>query len=262
MCCSLPVPRSLAETFTMPLASMSKVTSICGTPRRRRSDAVELEAAEASCCTAAISRSPCRTLTSTEVWLSAAVEKIWLFLVGMVVLRSMSLVNTPPRVSMPRDSGVTSSRSNALDVAAEHAALDGRADGHALVGVDALEAVLAGELLDRFLHGGDTAGTADQQDLVRSRRGEAGVGHGLTHRAYGRLDQVGGQLVELGAGEGHVEVLRAGGVGGDVGQVDVAWWSRRTARSSPSRPLPSGAAWPRWSPERSMPSLFLNSSTR
>jgi hypothetical protein len=31
--CSLPVPRSLAETLTMPLASMSKVTSIWGTPR-------------------------------------------------------------------------------------------------------------------------------------------------------------------------------------------------------------------------------------
>src|SRR5680860_92372 len=31
--CSLPVPRSLADTFTMPLASMSKPTSIWGTPR-------------------------------------------------------------------------------------------------------------------------------------------------------------------------------------------------------------------------------------
>ena len=31
--CSLPVPRSLALTWRMPLASMSKVTSICGTPR-------------------------------------------------------------------------------------------------------------------------------------------------------------------------------------------------------------------------------------
>ena len=31
-------------------------------------------------------------------------------LVGMVVLRSISLVNTPPRVSMPRLSGVTSNR--------------------------------------------------------------------------------------------------------------------------------------------------------
>jgi hypothetical protein len=32
---SLPVPLSLALTCRMPLASMSKVTSICGTPRGR-----------------------------------------------------------------------------------------------------------------------------------------------------------------------------------------------------------------------------------
>ena len=31
--CSLPVPKSLADTFTMPLRSMLKVTSIWGTPR-------------------------------------------------------------------------------------------------------------------------------------------------------------------------------------------------------------------------------------
>ncbi len=33
MACSLPVPRSFALTCTMPLASMSNVTSICGRPR-------------------------------------------------------------------------------------------------------------------------------------------------------------------------------------------------------------------------------------
>src|SRR5262245_27208414 len=33
ICCSLPVPLSFAWTLTMPLASMSNVTSICGTPR-------------------------------------------------------------------------------------------------------------------------------------------------------------------------------------------------------------------------------------
>jgi hypothetical protein len=31
--CSRPVPTSFAETLTMPFASMSKVTSTCGTPR-------------------------------------------------------------------------------------------------------------------------------------------------------------------------------------------------------------------------------------
>jgi hypothetical protein len=41
----------------------------------------------------------------------AAVEKISLFRVGMVVFRVMSVVITPPSVSMPSDSGVTSSSS-------------------------------------------------------------------------------------------------------------------------------------------------------
>ena len=45
---------------------------------------------------------------STAVWLSAAVEKIWLFLVGIVVFLSISLVAIPPIVSIDSDSGVTS----------------------------------------------------------------------------------------------------------------------------------------------------------
>ena len=62
----------------------------------------------------AIGRSPWRTCTSTDVWLSAAVVKISLFFVGIVVLRVISGVITPPRVSMPRDSGVTSSSRRSL----------------------------------------------------------------------------------------------------------------------------------------------------
>ena len=55
-------------------------------------------------------RSPWSTWTSTEVWLSAAVVKTSLFLVGIVVFREMSGVITPPSVSIPSESGVTSSR--------------------------------------------------------------------------------------------------------------------------------------------------------
>ena len=40
----------------------------------------------------------------------AGIPNTWLFLVGMVVLRSIRRVHTPPRVSIPRDSGVTSRR--------------------------------------------------------------------------------------------------------------------------------------------------------
>ena len=51
--------------------------------------------------------------------------------------------------------------------------------------------------------------------------GEARVAQRLTDRACGGLDEVRGQLVELGARKGQVEVLRAGGVGGDIREVDV-----------------------------------------
>mmetsp|Transcript_37007 Transcript_37007/g.62319 ORF Transcript_37007/g.62319 Transcript_37007/m.62319 type:complete len:388 (+) Transcript_37007:1130-2293(+) len=105
--CSLLVALSLADTLTMPLASMSKVTSICGTPRGAGGTPTRSNC-PSSLLSAAISRSPCSTLMPTWVWLSAAVENTWLFFVGMVVLRLMRRVNTPPRVSIPRERGVTS----------------------------------------------------------------------------------------------------------------------------------------------------------
>ena len=61
-----------------------------------------------------ISRSPCPTLIVTAGWLSSAVEKIWLFLVGIVLFFSISLVNTPPMVSIPRLRGVTSNSSTSF----------------------------------------------------------------------------------------------------------------------------------------------------
>ena len=109
----------------------------------------------------------------------------------------------------------------ALDVAAEHAALDGCAGSDALIGVDALEAFLAGDALDGVLHGGNSRGAADEEDLAEVAGLEAGVGHGLAHGAHRRFDEVCGQLIELCAGQGHVEVLRAGGVRGDIGKIDV-----------------------------------------
>ena len=92
---------------------MSNVTSTCGTPRgaggrptRSNWPSILLSAA--------ISRSPWNTRIVTAVWLSSAVENTWDFLVGIVVLRSISRVNTPPSVSMPSESGVTSSSSTSL----------------------------------------------------------------------------------------------------------------------------------------------------
>ena len=107
-----------------------------------------------------------------------------------------------------------------LDLAAEYAALDGRADGNAFVRVNALEAFLAGDALHRFLNSRDTGRAADQQDLGQVGCGQAGVAHCLTDRAHGALDQVSGQLIELRAGQRQLEVLRAGCVRGDIRLVD------------------------------------------
>ena len=92
---------------------MSKVTSICGTPRGAGGICSRLNWPRILL-SAAISRSPWKTRIVTAFWLSSAVEKIWLFLVGIVVLRSISRVKTPPSVSMPSDSGVTSSSTTSL----------------------------------------------------------------------------------------------------------------------------------------------------
>ena len=51
---------------------------------------------------------------STAGWLSAAVENIWLLLVGIVVFLSIRTVLTPPNVSIPKDNGVTSSNTISL----------------------------------------------------------------------------------------------------------------------------------------------------
>ena len=59
--------------------------------------------------------------------MSAAVVKIWLFLAGMVVLRSMSLVITPPMVSNAQGQGGDVQQQQVLHVAGQHAALEGSA---------------------------------------------------------------------------------------------------------------------------------------
>ena len=93
----------------IPFASMSNETSICGMPRGAGGMPTSWNLPSVLL-NPAISDSPCSTCTSTDGWLSSAVVNVSDFFVGMVVFRSISRVKTPPFVSMPSDSGVTSSR--------------------------------------------------------------------------------------------------------------------------------------------------------
>ena len=60
------------------------------------------------------SLSPWETWIETAGWLSSAVLNTWDFLTGIVVPFSISFVITPPKVSIPKDSGVTSSNNTSL----------------------------------------------------------------------------------------------------------------------------------------------------
>ena len=110
---SFCVPKSLAVTLMIPFASISNLTSIWGTPLGAGRTSVRLKLPRDTL-SAAIGLSPWTTWIVTAVWLSAAVVKILFFDVGIVVFRSINGSRTPPNVSIPRVSGVTSSRTISL----------------------------------------------------------------------------------------------------------------------------------------------------
>src|SRR5690606_18786869 len=108
-----------------------------------------------------------------------------------------------------------------LHLAGEHGGLDGRADGHALIGVDPLVGFLADEVLDGLLDRRDAGRAADEDHLVDLVRLQPRVLKRLPRRPQGRFDQVPGQLFKLGPGKRHVDVQRPLRPHGDEGQADV-----------------------------------------
>ena len=205
----------------MPLASMSKVTSICGTPRgagrmfsSRNRPSTRLSAAR--------SRSPCSTTTSTAGWLSSAVENTSVRRAGMVVLRSMTLVITPPRVSRPSDSGVTSSSRTS-----------GPSPLSTPAWIAAPRATTSSGLTRMFgslppvsrRTSACTAGIrVDPPTRITSSRSLAvtfASAIACCDRPQAALDQIGGELLERRAHDRRGQMLGAVGVGGDERQVDL-----------------------------------------
>ena len=112
-------------------------------------------------------------------------------------------------------------KQHVLDVATQHASLQSSAQRHNLVRVDGLVRLLAGQFLDQLGHGRHTGGAADQDHVVNVADGHAGILDHLVERALGAVQQVGGDLLELGAGQRLVQEQRVLlGVHGDVRQVD------------------------------------------
>ena len=143
--CSLLVARSFAVTFRMPLASMSNVTSTCGTPRGAGGmpTSWNTPSSRLSC---AMARSPWKTLISTDVWLSAAVENTSLLRVGNggVALDQLG-EHAAQRLDAERQRGHVEQQ-HVLHFAAQHAALHRRADRDHFVRIHALVRLLAEQL--------------------------------------------------------------------------------------------------------------------
>ena len=156
---------SFAITLSRPSASIRNVIStrampaiIGGTPRSVNR-ASERHAS-------AVSRSPCTTWMSNPVWLSAYVVNVCVAPVGIVVLRWISFSTTPPIISMPSDSGTTSSSTTFCAPAGEHVGLHRGAERDDLLRIEVAQRLLAEHARHVVAHDRRARRAADEDHAV------------------------------------------------------------------------------------------------
>ena len=107
-------------------------------------------------------------------------------------------------------------------IACELAALNSCTDSDALIRVDVLARLMAGQLTNLVLHARNTCGTTDQKDGAKIGVLQACIAHCVLHRDCGLVDKIGDQFLELCSRQVHVEVLRAVSRCRDERQVDLS----------------------------------------
>ena len=190
----------------MPFASMSKVTSICGTPRGAGAMPPSSKV-PSSLLSRANWRSPWYTCTRTDR------------LVVFGGREDLGRLGRDGRVAFDEGrhhaalgldaeaQGGDVDEEDVLALALDDAGLEGGADGDDLVGVDALVRLLAaGEFLDELGDGGHAGRAADEDDVVDVGELDSGILDDLLERRLAAVEQVLRHLLELGAGELGVEV--------------------------------------------------------
>ena len=163
----------------------------------------------------AIGRSPWSTTISTDGWLSDAVENTCVFAVGMVVLRSISLVFTSPSVMIPSDSGVTSRSRTSLTSPLSTPAWMAAPIATTSSGLTPRCGSLSVKLLTSSWITGMRVEPPTRITSSSSLGGQPGVLEGRLERTAAARREVVGELLELAARERDREVLRARCIGGD-----------------------------------------------
>ena len=172
ICCSLPVPRSLADTLMIPFASMSNETSTCGIPRVAGGIPTSWNFPSVLL-NETISDSPCADVDlDRRLVVLGRRERLRLAgrdgRVALDELREDAALRLDPERERSHVE-----QQDVLDLALEHAGLDRGADGDDLVRVHALVRVLADQLLDLLLHRRHAGHAADEDDVLDVRRGRA-----------------------------------------------------------------------------------------
>src|SRR5580700_3124425 len=163
---SLPVALSFAVTFKMPLASISNVTSICGTPRGAGGMPLSLNFARVRFC-AASGRSPCRTWTSTSCRASVRSRREGFGLLG----RDRGVALNHPRCNATQGFDGQCQRryveqQQVLHFAREHASLYRCANRNYFVRIYALVRFLAEELLHQRLNARHARLSAHEHNFI------------------------------------------------------------------------------------------------
>ena len=108
-----------------------------------------------------------------------------------------------------------------LDVSGQDCSLDGRTHGYALHGVDTVLDLGSDDALHEVLDDGHPGGSSDHDDLVDLVVGEACIPHCLLDGSAAPLHDGGDEFLEFGTGDGLHQVLGSGCVCGDERQVDL-----------------------------------------
>ena len=128
---------------------------------------------------------------------------------------------TPPLVSMPSDSGVTSRSRTSLTSPLRTPAWMAAPMATTSSGFTPLWGSLPVIALHQVGNRRHAGGSPDQDHVLDLVLGEPGVLDRLFERRAAALEQIGRHLLELGPGEREVEVQRAVAGRGDEGEVDL-----------------------------------------
>jgi hypothetical protein len=228
ICCSLPVPLSFADTLTMPLASMSKVTSICGIRHAVRTECRQGQTDQAACCPQPFHARPGRPGWSRHPDCPRRSRRPGLLGRDRRVAVNQAGKHTAQRLDTQRQRGHVEQQ-HILYVAlparrpeSQHQWPPPRPGSRPV-------RFACRRSFSRSPESGHAGHAADQNDFVNFVWLEAGILERCLAGINGPRNEVFDQRFQLGAGQLHIEMLRARGISRDEGQVHFGLRARTSS---------------------------------